>query len=345
MSRAQRLARGLARSECSARGHRPQRGGEAAAWTLIEPSSTVGRSASLHWVSRSALSRHLDRWLAAGCGWPVRMLAGCLVWAPTVVAGATHCGVRCLSFVEHRVVRRIGGTGDVPVESLFPQGCGGIELAAFSGWPRVVGIDAVGGSPHCDFADERDARVAFPRCPCWLCATLAGVVLDLVGELGDHLGSLCQVASPDRIGMERWWNGREPGQRTWIGRRERCEAPVQHGRHIVCGSKVASAGGCQQMAEWMLSRFSRQGEQVGAQGWPSRLGGEPGKVVFGVVELCDGVGSEELFGCDVEAVGVALDRLAKPRRWVVELPQQGAGGERRFIAGEDVLQRLGRRAR
>ncbi len=28
-----------------------------------------------------------------------------------------------------------------------------------------------------------------------------------------------------------------------------------------------------------------------------------------MVELCDGLGSEELFGCDVEAVGVALDRL------------------------------------
>ena len=28
-----------------------------------------------------------------------------------------------------------------------------------------------------------------------------------------------------------------------------------------------------------------------------------------MVELCDGLGSEELFGRDVEAVGVALDRL------------------------------------
>jgi hypothetical protein len=64
-----------------------------------------------------------------------------------------------------------------------------------------------------------------------------------------------------------------------------------------------------------------------------------------LVELCDGLGSEELFGCDVEAVGVALDRLGKPGRWIVELPQHCAGGERRFVAGEDLLQRLGRGAR
>jgi hypothetical protein len=66
-----------------------------------------------------------------------------------------------------------------------------------------------------------------------------------------------------------------------------------------------------------------------------------------LVELCDGLGSDELFGRHMEAVGVALDRLKEPGRWVVELPEHGAGGEReresRFIAGEDLLQRLSRR--
>jgi hypothetical protein len=50
-----------------------------------------------------------------------------------------------------------------------------------------------------------------------------------------------------------------------------------------------------------------------------------------------------LFGGDVEAVGVALDRLEEPGSWVVELAQQGAGGDRRLVAAEDLLQRLGRR--
>ncbi len=36
--------------------------------------------------------------------------------------------------------------------------------------------------------------------PDWLGVTLAGVVLDLVGEVGDQLGSLCQVGRPRRDG-------------------------------------------------------------------------------------------------------------------------------------------------
>jgi len=171
--------------------------------------------------------------------------------------------------------------------------------------------------------------------------------LDPVGKVGDKLGSLCQVASPNGIGIERWWNAREPGQRTWIGRRERCKTPVEDGRHIVivCGSQVMSGGGCLQVSERVFTGSDREGEQVGPQGWPGGFGGEPGDVLVGLVELCDALGSEELFGCDVEAVHVALNRLEEPGRWIGELPEHGAGGEGRFIAGEDLLQRLGRRAR
>jgi hypothetical protein len=145
--------------------------------------------------------------------------------------------------------------------------------------------------------------------------------------------------------MERWWNAREPRQWTWAGGREFWEAPVQNGGHVACSAEIASGGGCQQVAEWVLLGFSRQREQVGSQGRPSRLVGEPGEELVDSVKLSDGLGADELFGCDVEAVGVALDRLEKPGRWIVELPQHSAGGDRRFIAGEDLLQRLGRRAR
>ena len=34
--------------------------------------------------------------------------------------------------------------------------------------------------------------------------------------------------------------------------------------------------------------------------------------MVGLVELCDGLGSEKLFGCEVEAVGVALDGVVEP---------------------------------
>jgi hypothetical protein len=83
----------------------------------------------------------------------------------------------------------------MPVEALFPPGRKHFELCS-SGWSRVLGIDAVGGPPYCDFANEGGARVASRRCADWLGFTLAGVILDLVGEVGDQLGSLCQVWAP-----------------------------------------------------------------------------------------------------------------------------------------------------
>jgi hypothetical protein len=101
--------------------------------------------------------------------------------------------------------------------------------------------------------------------------------------------------------MERWWNAREPGQRTWVGRRELWEAPVEDGGHVACGLEVSSEGDCLQVQEGVLSSFGREGEQVGSQGWPGRLVGESRDVLVGLVELRDGLGSEELFGCDVEA--------------------------------------------
>jgi hypothetical protein len=73
----------------------------------------------------------------------------------------------------------------LPVEVLFPEGLERFELAFSSGWSRVLGIDAVGGTPHCDFANEVGARVASWCSPGWRSVTLAGVVLDLAGEVGD----------------------------------------------------------------------------------------------------------------------------------------------------------------
>jgi hypothetical protein len=106
-------------------------------------------------------------------------------------------------------------------------------------------------------------------------------------------------------------------------------------------AEVASRGRYLQVQEWAFPCFGGEGEQARSQGRPGGFVGESGDVLVGLVELGDRLGSGELFGCDVEAVGVALDRLEKPGRWVVELVQQGAGGDGRFVAAEDLLQRLG----
>jgi hypothetical protein len=148
------------------------------------------------------------------------------------------------------------------------------------------------------------------RCsPDRLGVILAGVVVDLVGELGDQLGSLGQIGPPNGIGMKRWWNAREAGQRAWGDRRQLWETPVKDGGHVACRVEVATAGGCQQMAQRVLTGLRRQVEEVCPQGWPGGFVGESGDVLVDLVELCDGLWPEELFCCDVEAVGVALNRL------------------------------------
>jgi hypothetical protein len=120
-----------------------------------------------------------------------------------VVVPASKCGVCRLSFVKGGICWRVAGTRDISVEALLPEGRGRFELGS-SGWSRVLGIDAVGGPPHCDFVDEVGARVASRRCPDRLGVTLAGVMLNLGGEVGTSLGSLCQVGPPDGMGMERF---------------------------------------------------------------------------------------------------------------------------------------------
>src|SRR4030095_6718814 len=102
------------------------------------------------------------------------------------------------------------------------------------------------------------------------------MILDLVGEVGDQLGSLCEVAPPARMATERFWNAWEPGQRTWVDRCERGEAPVEDGGHVAGSAEVSSAGGRQQVAEWVLSSFGREVEQVCSQGWPGGFSVESG---------------------------------------------------------------------
>ena len=57
-----------------------------------------------------------------------------LVRALPVVVAATKCGACCLSLVGPRICWRVGGTRDIPVEALFPQGRERFEL----GFLRLV---------------------------------------------------------------------------------------------------------------------------------------------------------------------------------------------------------------
>jgi hypothetical protein len=96
--------------------------------------------------------------LSAGRWRPARTPFGGLGRVLPVVAPASKCGVCCLPLVGPRVCGLVNGTRDIPVEALFPQ-CGERFELGSSRSSRVLGIDAVGGPPHCNFANEGGARV------------------------------------------------------------------------------------------------------------------------------------------------------------------------------------------
>ena len=121
--------------------------------------------------------------LAAERRRPAWTPSGCLVRALTVVVVAITRGVSCPSPLELRIPRQIIKTGDSSVEALLPQGRGCLELDA-SGWSWIPLIDAVGGPPYPDFADEGDAWVTSRRGPDRLGVVPAGVISKLLGEVG-----------------------------------------------------------------------------------------------------------------------------------------------------------------
>ena len=84
---------------------------------------------------------------------------------------------------------------------------------------------------------------------------------------------------------------------------------MEDGGHVAGGGEVAAAGRFLEVAEGVLAGFGGELEEVGSEGGPGGFVGESGDVLVDLVELCDGLWPEELFCCDVEAVGVALNRL------------------------------------
>ena len=81
-----------------------------------------------------------------------------------------------------------------------------------------------------------------------------------------------------------------------------------------------------EVEEWVLTGFSRQGEQVCSEGRPRRLARKlRNDLVRQAVERVDDLGSDELLSRHFERVGVALDRIMKPGGWVAEFSQQCAG--------------------
>jgi hypothetical protein len=95
----------------------------------------------------------------------------------------------------------------------------------------------------------------------------------------------------------------------------------------------------------VLTGLSRQGEHASSERRPGRLAGEFGDhLVDAGVKHVNDLGSNQLLGRDMEPVGVALDGVEQPGSRVAQPSQQGGGRGRSVVAGEDLLQGLGRGA-
>src|SRR5215212_5956807 len=93
---------------------------------------------------------------------------------------------------EIHVGRVVAGLGDPSIEMLLPFGRRGRQLF-WSGGAAVIGVDAIGGPPYGDFANESGAHRTALRHPMGLSAVVVGVMSNVVGEVGDQLGP------PDKV--------------------------------------------------------------------------------------------------------------------------------------------------
>ena len=140
------------------------------------------------------------------------------------------------------------------------------------------------------------------------------------------------------------WDARQPWQRLVIGCLGLGKSPVEDGGHVASGGEVAASSSIVEMAERVVAGFGGEVEEVGSEGGPGWFVGEAGDVLVDRVEVGNNLGSDEVFGGDVEAVGVALDSGEQPGGRVMEFPQGRRGGGRCVVAGQDLLQGLGRSA-
>jgi len=137
----------------------------------------------------------------------------------------------------------------------------------------------------------------------------------------------------------------EPEQRCrivgvcWFG-----EAPVEDGGHVSGGAEVPAEGGLVEVGQGMLAGVRSEGDQIGPQGWPGRFVGDPRHNLIGPeVECRDGARSDDVFGGDVQPVGVALHGLVEPGRGVAEFSELGGGGGGGLVAGQDLFEQFGGR--
>jgi hypothetical protein len=114
-------------------------------------------------------------------------------------AGDLSRGLMGLDIQRAAIAAAVGSTS---VEVLLPEGGSGLQLAC-SGGAAVVGVDANGGPPYGDFADNGNVRTTARRSPRRWRAGPVGVFSNLIGEVGDQRGALGEILAPNVMIMKR----------------------------------------------------------------------------------------------------------------------------------------------
>ena len=139
----------------------------------------------------------------------------------------------------------------------------------------------------------------------------------------------------------------EPRQRALAGVAEAgvVEPPVQDGGPVVGGVEFPAAGGCRQLGDRVGAVCGEQ-QQMGAEGGPCRLVDEAGHNLLGRdIQRLDDFPSGQVFGGHLEGVDVVAGGVCEPDGRVVLVALQGGGGPRCAVAGQDLLEQLGRGGR
>jgi hypothetical protein len=147
-------------------------------------------------------TRALAGLLWAGAAWRVRACRGWLGEALSILVPAITRRSGKGSLLDVKTTDAVAAAGETSVEVVLPEGGSSPQLSC-SGWSVVVRVDAVGGPPYADFTEEGDTRSTARRGPDRWRAVLVSVSSDMSGEVGDQLGALGQILTPNGMIMKR----------------------------------------------------------------------------------------------------------------------------------------------
>jgi hypothetical protein len=119
------------------------------------------------------------------------------------------------------------------------------------------------------------------------------------------------------------------------------EPPVQDGGPVISGVHLACAGCCGQLGDRVGAVRGEQ-QQMGTEGGPRQLLDQTGHNLLGrhIQRLHDSPSCQVCGG--LEGVDIPWGGVAEPDGRVMLVALQGAGGPGRIVAGQDLLQHLGR---